>query len=145
MLAKIAGAIGAYSAHLVACPDADWPAFAKKFIESFGLGFSAYVTQIEPHDPIAGSSTRSRASLILLDSRDMWGYISLTGASNRRWSPAVGSSTMHWCSSTSRTPRATSASPARSSATSPPSSPLLVAARPHRLDVLATSASPSPT
>jgi len=38
---------------MVACPDADWPAFAEKFVSSLGLTFNAYVTQIEPHDCIA--------------------------------------------------------------------------------------------
>ena len=41
---KIAGAVGAYQAHMVACPDADWPAFAKKFVESLGLVFNACAT-----------------------------------------------------------------------------------------------------
>ena len=50
---KIAGATGSYNAHMVACPDADWPAFAEKFVSSLGLTFNAYVTQIEPHDCIA--------------------------------------------------------------------------------------------
>ena len=96
MLAKIAGAIGAYNAHLVACPDADWPAFAKKFIESFGLGFNAYVTQIEPHDYIAELfHAFARLNTILLDlARDMWGYISMGYFKQKVVAGEVGSSTM---------------------------------------------------
>mgnify|MGYP003315523323 CR=1 FL=1 len=96
MLAKIAGAIGAYNAHLVACPDADWPAFAKTFIESFGLGFNAYVTQIEPHDYIAELfHAFARLNTILLDlARDMWGYISMGYFKQKVVAGEVGSSTM---------------------------------------------------
>merc|ERR1719310_1505642 len=96
MLAKIAGAIGAYNAHLVACPDADWPAFAKTFIESFGLGFNAYVTQIEPHDYIAELfHAFARLNTILLDlARDMWGYISIGYFKQKVIAGEVGSSTM---------------------------------------------------
>ena len=53
MLGKIAGATGSYQAHAVACPDADWPAFSKGFVESLGLTHNPYTTQIEPHDCIA--------------------------------------------------------------------------------------------
>ena len=53
LLGKIAGATGSYQAHLAACPDADWPAFAEKFVTSLGLKWNKYVTQIEPHDCIA--------------------------------------------------------------------------------------------
>ena len=48
LLGKIAGATGSYQAHLAACPDADWPAFAEKFVTSLGLKWNKYVTQIEP-------------------------------------------------------------------------------------------------
>ena len=53
MLGKIAGATGSYQAHSVAVPDADWPAFAAKFVASLGLVHNPYVTQIEPHDCVA--------------------------------------------------------------------------------------------
>jgi len=53
ILGKIAGAVGSFNAHVVACPDADWPAFARGFVQSLGLQYNAYVTQIEPHDYIA--------------------------------------------------------------------------------------------
>ena len=50
LLGKINGAVGNYNAHIVAYPNVDWPAFAKKFVESLGLVFNPYTTQIEPHD-----------------------------------------------------------------------------------------------
>lgn len=79
ILGKIAGAVGSYNAHLVACPDADWPAFAARFVEGLGLGFNPYVTQIEPHDFIAELfDAIARFNTVLLDlCRDMWGYISM--------------------------------------------------------------------
>lgn len=52
-LGKMAGAVGNYNAHLSAYPDVDWQAVAKSFVESLGLTFNPYVTQIEPHDYIA--------------------------------------------------------------------------------------------
>lgn len=45
ILGKIAGATGSYQAHVVACPNADWPTFAKGFVESLGLSHNAHTTQ----------------------------------------------------------------------------------------------------
>ncbi|MCF5987600.1 adenylosuccinate lyase, partial [Xanthomonas perforans] len=75
---KINGAVGNYNAHLVSYPDLDWAAFAQRFVESLGLVFNPYTTQIEPHDNVAeiGDASR-RANTILIDlARDIWGYIS---------------------------------------------------------------------
>ena len=79
MRGKIAGAVGAYQAHAVACPDADWPTFAEGFVKSLDLEFNAYVTQIEPHDCIAELfDAFARFNTVLLDlCRDMWSYISI--------------------------------------------------------------------
>ena len=79
LLGKINGATGSYQAHMIACPDADWPAFAKQFVESLGLTFNSYTTQIEPHDFIAELfDAFSRFNTILIDfARDMWSYISI--------------------------------------------------------------------
>ena len=49
-LGKFSGATGTYSAHMVAVPDFDWQAFAKKFVEEIGLEFNPLTTQIESHD-----------------------------------------------------------------------------------------------
>ena len=93
---KINGAVGNYNAHLIAYPDIDWPAFSQRFVESLGLAFNPYTTQIEPHDCIAeiGDAAR-RANTILVDlSRDIWGYISLGYFGQRVKEGEIGSSTM---------------------------------------------------
>ena len=93
---KINGAVGNYNAHLVAYPDVDWPAFSKRFVESLGLAWNAYTTQIDPHDSIAelGDAIR-RANTILIDfARDVWGYISLGYFRQTPKPGEVGSSTM---------------------------------------------------
>lgn len=50
---KINGAVGNYNAHCIAYPEIDWPTFSKIFVESLGLQWNPYTTQIEPHDFIA--------------------------------------------------------------------------------------------
>ena len=40
LTAKINGAVGNYNAHLAAYPDVDWEAFARRFVECFGLAFN---------------------------------------------------------------------------------------------------------
>ncbi len=93
---KINGAVGNYNAHVVAYPEVDWPAFSKRFVESLGLVWNPYTTQIEPHDCIAeiGDATR-RANTILVDfARDVWGYISLGYFRQTLKAGEVGSSTM---------------------------------------------------
>ena len=52
MTGKINGAVGNYNAHMAAYPGVDWEAFARRFVEGFGLTFNPYTTQIEPHDGI---------------------------------------------------------------------------------------------
>src|SRR4249919_616568 len=96
LLGKINGAVGNYNAHVVAYPDVDWPAFAKRFVESLGLQFNPYTTQIEPHDCIAELfDAYAGANTILLDlDRDLWGYISLGYFRQRAKKGEVGSSTM---------------------------------------------------
>ena len=93
---KINGAVGNYNAHVVAYPEVDWPALAQKFVESLGLDFNAYTTQIEPHDGIAEiSDAIRRANTILIDfCRDIWGYISLGYFRQELKHGEVGSSTM---------------------------------------------------
>ena len=76
---KMAGAVGCYNAHMAAYPDADWPGIAKQFVESLGLDWNPYVTQIESHDYMAELfHAVARFNNVLLDlDRDMWSYISL--------------------------------------------------------------------
>jgi len=93
---KINGAVGNYNAHVVAYPAVDWPALSRRFVESLGLEWNAYTTQIEPHDGIAelGDAIR-RANTILIDfCRDVWGYISLGYFRQELKAGEVGSSTM---------------------------------------------------
>jgi adenylosuccinate lyase len=96
VLGKIAGACGSYQAHVVACPDKDWPAFAKAFVESLELEHNPLVTQIEPHDFIAELfDAMARFNTVLLDlCRDMWGYISVGYFKQKVVAGEVGSSTM---------------------------------------------------
>jgi len=93
---KINGAVGNYNAHVVAYPEVDWPALARRLVESLGLAFNPYTTQIEPHDMIAeyGDALR-RANVVLVDlCRDLWGYISLGYFRQKLKEGEVGSSTM---------------------------------------------------
>ncbi len=96
LLGKINGAVGNYNAHLVAYPDVDWPAFARGFVESLGLEWNPYTTQIEPHDYMAELfDALGRYNTVLLDfCRDAWTYISLGYFRQRTIEGEVGSSTM---------------------------------------------------
>jgi len=96
LVGKINGAVGNFNAHVAAYPDADWPTFSRRFVESLGLAWNAYTTQIEPHDCVAeiGDAIR-RANTILIDlARDIWGYISLGYFRQALKAGEVGSSTM---------------------------------------------------
>ena len=96
MPGKINGAVGNYNAHVAAYPDVDWPVFAQRFVESLGLDFQAYTTQIEPHDGIAElCDAVKRIDTIAIDlCRDVWGYISLGYFKQAVKAGEVGSSTM---------------------------------------------------
>ena len=93
---KINGAVGNYNAHVAACPDVDWPAFAQHFVESLDLDFNPYTTQIEPHDGIAEiADAQKRIDTICIDlCRDVWGYVSLGYFRQAVKAGEVGSSTM---------------------------------------------------
>ncbi len=93
---KINGAVGNYNAHVVAYPDVDWPAFAQRFVESLGIEFNPFTTQIEPHDCVAEiSDVLKRSNTIGIDlCRDIWGYISLGYFRQALKEGEVGSSTM---------------------------------------------------
>jgi len=96
LLGKINGAVGNYNAHLSAYPAIDWQTNAQVFVESLGLTFNPYTTQIEPHDYIAELfDAIARFNTILIDfNRDVWGYISLGYFKQRTIAGEVGSSTM---------------------------------------------------
>ena len=96
VLGKINGAVGNFNAHVVAYPSVDWPKLGQRFVESLGLHWNPYTTQIEPHDwmaeyfdAIAGVNT------VLIDfCRDAWGYVSLGYFKQRVVAGETGSSTM---------------------------------------------------
>lgn len=96
LLGKINGAVGNYNAHLVAYPDIDWAKNAQDFVQSLGLTFNPYTTQIEPHDYMAELfDALRRFNTILIDfNRDIWGYISLGYFTQKMKDGEVGSSTM---------------------------------------------------
>lgn len=96
MLGKLNGAVGNYNAHLSAYPELDWPGIAKQFVESLGIRFNPYTTQIEPHDYIAELfDAMSRCNNILIDfSRDIWSYTSIGYFKQKTIVGEVGSSTM---------------------------------------------------
>ena len=96
ILGKWNGAVGNFNAHHAALPGVDWPAMSRAFIESLGLAYNAYTTQIEPHDWIAEYCDAIAAiNVVLLDlCRDFWGYISLGYLRQRPAAAEVGSSTM---------------------------------------------------
>ena len=96
LLGKINGAVGNYNAHLAAYPEVGWPALARDFVESLGLTWNPYTTQIEPHDYLAELfDAQARFNTVLLDfCRDVWGYIALGYFKQKTVAGEVGSSTM---------------------------------------------------
>ena len=96
LLGKINGAVGNYNAHLSAYPELDWELLANEFVESLGLTWNPYTTQIEPHDYIAELfDALARYNTVLLDfDRDIWSYISLGFFKQKTVAGEVGSSTM---------------------------------------------------
>ena len=96
MLGKINGAVGNFNAHLSAYPDVDWPALSNSFVESLGLAWNPYTTQIEPHDWMAELfHCLMRYQTVLIDlCRDIWAYISIGYFRQKTVEGEVGSSTM---------------------------------------------------
>jgi len=96
ILGKFNGAVGNYNAHFVACPNFSWVSFSKRFVESLGLEWNPWTTQIEPHDWMAEYfDNLSRYQTILVDlCRDAWSYISIGYFRQRTVAGEVGSSTM---------------------------------------------------
>ena len=96
ILGKINGAVGNFNAHVTTYPEFNWQVFSKTFVESFGLTFNPYTTQIEPHDYMAELfQNMIRINTILIDlNQDIWGYISLGYFKQKLKENEVGSSTM---------------------------------------------------
>jgi adenylosuccinate lyase len=96
VLGKWNGAVGNFNAQVATLPAVDWPQLARGFVESLGLRYNGYTTQIEPHDWIAEYCDAVAAiNVILVDwCRDAWAYISLGYLRQRAVPGEVGSSTM---------------------------------------------------
>lgn len=95
-LGKFNGATGNLNAHMVAFPELPWLDISKDFVESLGITWNPYTTQIEPHDGVAELSLAfTLTNTILTDfSRDMWMYISLGYFKQKNVAGEIGSSTM---------------------------------------------------
>jgi adenylosuccinate lyase len=93
---KFNGAVGNYNAHVIAYPEVDWPRLARSFVESLGLVWNPYTTQIEPHDGLAELfHALVRFNTVLVDlNRDLWGYIAFDYFKQKSVADEVGSSTM---------------------------------------------------
>jgi adenylosuccinate lyase len=95
-LGKFSGATGTFSAHVVADPDAEWPALSRDFVTSLGLDWNPLTTQIESHDWQAELYTAiAHAGRILHNlCTDVWTYISIGYLAQIPQAGATGSSTM---------------------------------------------------
>jgi adenylosuccinate lyase len=95
-LGKINGAVGNFNAHISAYPEVDWPGLSRGFVESLGLSWNPYTTQIEPHDWMAELfQNLARYHTILIDlCRDIWAYISIGYFRQKTVAGEIGSSTM---------------------------------------------------
>jgi len=93
---KINGATGNFNAHLAAYPEVDWASLARRVVESMGLAWNPYTTQIEPHDWMAEYfDALARCNSVLIDlCRDFWGYISIGYFRQKIVAGETGSSTM---------------------------------------------------
>jgi adenylosuccinate lyase len=96
IMGKFNGAVGNFNAHISAYPNLDWPNTSKNFIESLGINYAPYSSQIETHDYIAEYfHALNRFNTILIDfCRDVWGYISLGYFTQKTIEGEIGSSTM---------------------------------------------------
>lgn len=74
---KFNGTVGNFNAHIISYPTIDWPKIAKEFVESFGLEYNEYTTQIEPHDNLCMifSEIKLMNNILLDFNQDMWMYI----------------------------------------------------------------------
>ena len=93
---KFNGTVGNFNAHLISYPNVDWIKVAKEFVESFGLEYNMYTTQIESHDSISIilSEIKLLNNIILDFNNDMWMYISRNYFKQQNIAGEVGSSVM---------------------------------------------------
>lgn len=93
---KFNGTVGNFNAHSISFPNIDWIKVAKEFVQSFGLEYNMYTTQIESHDSIAIvlSKVKLLNNIILDFDNDMWMYISRNYFIQQNIADEVGSSVM---------------------------------------------------
>ena len=93
---KFNGTVGNLNAHIISYPNVDWVKVAKEFVESFGLEYNMYTTQIESHDSIVivFSEIKLLNNIILDFDNDMWMYISRNYFKQENVAGEVGSSVM---------------------------------------------------
>lgn len=93
---KFNGTVGNFNAHSISYPNVDWINVAKEFVESFGLEYNMYTTQIESHDSIAVvlSEIKLLNNIVLDFDNDMWMYISRNYFKQQNIIGEVGSSVM---------------------------------------------------
>ena len=93
---KFNGTVGNFNAHIISYPNVDWLKVAKEFVESFGLEYNMYTTQIESHDSIVilFSEIKLLNNILLDFDNDMWMYISRNYFKQENVVGEVGSSVM---------------------------------------------------
>lgn len=93
---KFNGAAGNFNAHKYARPEIDWNEFSRKFVESFGLSYNPFSTQINPYeDMIESFQSYQRLNGVVLDAdQDIWRYISDNWLVQEVRKTTTGSSTM---------------------------------------------------
>lgn len=93
---KFNGTVGNFNAHLISYPNIDWIKISKEFVESFGLEYNLFTTQIESHDNICiiFSEIKLLNNIILDFNNDMWMYISRNYFKQDNIKGEIGSSVM---------------------------------------------------
>lgn len=93
---KFNGTVGNFNAHVISYQNVDWLKVAQEFVESFGLEYNIFTTQIEPHDNICiiFSEIKLLNNIILDFDSDMWLYISRNYFIQNNVKGEVGSSVM---------------------------------------------------
>ena len=93
---KFNGTVGNFNAHVIAYPQIDWIKLTQEFVESFGLEYNLFTTQIETHDNICIIFSEIKLfNNILLDfDNDMWMYISRNYFLQSNVNGEIGSSVM---------------------------------------------------
>ena len=93
---KFNGTVGNFNAHVISYKNVDWLKVAQEFVESFGLEYNIFTTQIEPHDNICIIFLEIKLlnNIILDFDSDMWLYISRNYFIQNNVKGEVGSSVM---------------------------------------------------